>query len=123
MEFFCILFNIDLINTKLENVANFNGLFLTTWVSCCLSQNKATHSQPFLISNLVMETLFAIVTVLIVVAAVEVIVVAFMFIVVTVTALLAILVITATAEVITVAVLVITFMACVALLRSSRLGW
>ena len=30
----CISFNIGPINTKLENVANFNVLFLTIWVSC-----------------------------------------------------------------------------------------
>ena len=42
----CISFNIGPINTKLGNVANFNVLFLTIWVSCCLSHNKLTRTQP-----------------------------------------------------------------------------
>ena len=40
---------IGLINTNLDNVANFNVLFLTIWVSCCLSHKKLTHIQPLLI--------------------------------------------------------------------------
>ena len=42
----CMSFNIGLINTKLENAANFNLLFLTIWVSGCLSHNKLTRTQP-----------------------------------------------------------------------------
>ena len=45
----CISFNIGPINTKLQNVANFKVLFLTIWVSCCLSHNKPTRTQPLLI--------------------------------------------------------------------------
>ena len=31
--------------TKLENVVNFNLLFLTIWVSCRLSHKKSTRTQ------------------------------------------------------------------------------
>ena len=41
-----VSFNIGLIKTKLENVANFNVLLPTKWVSCCLSHNKRTRTQP-----------------------------------------------------------------------------
>ena len=36
----CISFNIGPINTKLENVANFNVLFPTILASCCSFHNK-----------------------------------------------------------------------------------
>ena len=45
----CISLNIGPINTNLENVANFNVLFLTIWVSCCLSIYKPTCTQSLLI--------------------------------------------------------------------------
>ena len=34
--------------SKLENVANFNVLFLTVWILCCLTYNKQTRTQPLL---------------------------------------------------------------------------
>ena len=34
------------IDTKLENIANLNELFLTMWILCCLSHNKQTRTQP-----------------------------------------------------------------------------
>ena len=40
----CISFNIGPVNTKLENTANLNVLFLTTWVLCCLSHNKVNNN-------------------------------------------------------------------------------
>ena len=42
----CILFNIGLINNKLEIVANFNVFFVTIWVLCRLSHNKRTCTSP-----------------------------------------------------------------------------
>ena len=33
-------------NIKLENVANLNVLFLTMWVSCCLSHDKGSYPAP-----------------------------------------------------------------------------
>ena len=44
----CISFNRGPINTILENVANFNVLFLAIWESCCLSHNKPTHTRAHL---------------------------------------------------------------------------
>ena len=41
-----ILFNIDPIDTKLESVPNLKVLFLTMRLSCCLSYNKRTRTQP-----------------------------------------------------------------------------
>ena len=32
-------------HNKLENVANLNVLFLTMWLSCCLSHNKGIRTQ------------------------------------------------------------------------------
>ena len=43
----CISFNITPINTELENVANFNVLVLTIWVSYCLSNNNRLVPSPF----------------------------------------------------------------------------
>ena len=37
------LFNISPIDNELHNL---NALFLTMWVSCCLSHNKQTRTQP-----------------------------------------------------------------------------
>ena len=42
----CISFSIGSINTKLDNAADFNVLFLTKWVSCCLSYNEVLIPSP-----------------------------------------------------------------------------
>ena len=42
----CISFNISPINTELENVADFNVLVLTIWVSYCLSNNNRLVPSP-----------------------------------------------------------------------------
>ena len=43
----CISFIISPINTELENVADFNVLVLTIWVSYCLSNNNRLVPSPF----------------------------------------------------------------------------
>ena len=35
--------------SKLENVANFNELFLTVWILHCLTYNEWTPTLPFLV--------------------------------------------------------------------------
>ena len=45
----CILLNIGPIDTKPEIFPNVIRLFLTVWVSCCLSHNKPTSTQPSLV--------------------------------------------------------------------------
>ena len=42
----CILFNIGPMDTKPKIFPNLIRLFLTVWVSCCLSHNKPTSTQP-----------------------------------------------------------------------------
>ena len=43
----CILFDIGPIDTNLEIFADRNVLFLTMWVSCCLSHNTRTRTSWF----------------------------------------------------------------------------